>query len=268
MFELGRTNNVIKSINFDVSLTNEQSISVMFGGQNSNSLKTKLTEQINNIQNKDQLNATLNDLNNLPFLRFVDRMDKFQLGLMISEQSGSIAAANTLVPGATSGIEDDNTAIADLQSYGSKEKSGVLCITTKQVSENYIGGLKSGPESAKFNELTDDTRNLKNHKFLCLPSEMKGKLTQMISDDDFKNNGAKYSGVADNFTVTIKFDGIFSFRNMQVFAISNLPKPYVPGNIIFQILEVDHEISNGKWETSVNALVRCIGGSKLEYYIV
>jgi len=268
MFELGRTNNVIKSINFDVSLTNEQAIQVQFGGQNSENLKTKLTEQITNIQNKDQLNATLNDLKNLPFLRFVDRMDKFQLGLMISQQSGSIAAANTLVPGATSGIEDDNTAIADLQSYGSKEKSGVLCITTKQVSENYVGGYKSGPESVKFKELVDDTRNLKNHKFLCLPSDMKGKLTQMLNDNDFKNNGAKYSGVADNFAVTIKFDGIFSFRNMQVFAISNLPKPYVPGNIIFQILEVDHEISNGKWETSVNALVRCIGGSKLEYFIV
>lgn len=268
MFELGRTNNVIKSINFDVSLTNEQAINVMFGGQNSKSLKTKLTDQIGNIQNKEQLNAALNDLNNLPFLRFTDRMDKFQLGLMISQQSGSIATANTLVPGTTSGIEDDNNAIADLQSYGSKEKSGVLCITTKQVSGNYIGGLKSGADSPAFKELVDDTRNLKNHKFLCLPIDMKSKLTQMMNDDDFKNNGAKYSGVADNFTVTIKFDGIFSFRNLQVFAISNLPKPYVPGNVIFQILEVDHEISGGKWETTVNALVRCIGASKLEYVTV
>ena len=97
---------------------------------------------------------------------------------------------------------------------------------------------------------------------------MKGKLTQMLDDSDFKNNVAKYSGVADNFTVTIKFDGIFSFRNLQVFAISNLPKPYVPGNVIFQILEVDHEISNGKWETTVNALVRCVGGTNLAYRTV
>jgi hypothetical protein len=97
---------------------------------------------------------------------------------------------------------------------------------------------------------------------------MKGKLTQMMNDDDFKNNSAKYSGVADSFTVTIKFDGIFSFKTLQVFAISNLPKPYVPGNVIFQISEVDHEISNGRWETTVNALVRCIGSSKLEYVTV
>jgi len=268
MFELGRTNNVIKSINFDVSLTNEQAINVMFGGQNSKSLRTNITDKISKAQSVDQLNAALNDLNNIPFMKFVDRMDKFQLGLMVSQQSGSIATANTLVPGTTSGIENDNNAIADLQSYGPKEKSGVLCITTKQVSGTYIGGLKSGADSKAFTELVDDVRNRKNHKYLCLPSDMKGKLTQMMNDDDFKNNNAKYSGVADNFTVTIKFDGIFSFRNLQVFAISNLPKPYVPGNVIFQILEVDHEISNGKWETTVNALVRCIGSSKLEYVTV
>jgi hypothetical protein len=265
MFELGRTNNVVRSINFDVSLTNEQAINVMFGGQNSTNLRTKLTDQISTAQTKDKLNATLNDLNNIPFLKFVDRMDKYQLGLLATQQSGSIASADTLVPGTTSGIEDDNNAIADLQSYGSKEKSGVLCVTTKQVSSTYISGLKSGSDSDTFKELIDDDRNLKNHKFLCLPSDMKGKLTQMMNDDDYKNNGAKYSGVADNFTVTIKFDGIFSFRNLQVFAISNLPKPYVPGNVIFQILEVDHEISGGKWETTVSALVRCIGSSKLEY---
>jgi len=268
MFELGRTNNVIKSINFDVSLTNEQAINVMFGGQNSKNSKTNITDKISKAQSVDQLNAALNDLNNIPFMKFVDRMDKFQLGLMISQQSGSIATANTLVPGTTSGIENDNNAIADLQSYGPKEKSGVLCITTKQVSGTYIGGLKSGADSKAFTELVDDVRNRKNHKYLCLPSDMKGKLTQMMNDDDFKNNNAKYSGVADNFTVTIKFDGIFSFKTLQVFAISNLPKPYVPGNVIFQISEVDHEISNGRWETTVNALVRCIGSSKLEYVTV
>lgn len=280
MFELGGTSNVIKSINFDVSLTQEQAINVMYGGQNSKSLRTKLTDNITNAQSKDQLDAALNSLNNVPFLKFVDRMDKFQLSLMASQQSGSIAGTNSLVPGTSSGIIDNNNAISDLQSYGPKEKSGVLCITTKQVRDSDIKALKYLPQVvnraaaaaaaqsgavAAFKNIEDDVRNRKNYKFLCLPPDMKGKLTQMLDDGDFKNNVAKYSGVADNFTVTIKFDGIFSFRNLQVFAISNLPKPYVPGNVIFQILEVDHEISGGKWETTVNALVRCIGGTNLTY---
>jgi len=90
----------------------------------------------------------------------------------------------------------------------------------------------------------------------------------MLDDGDYRHNAAKYSGVADNFTVIIKLDGIFSFKNLQVFAINNLPKPYVPGNVIFQVLEVDHVLTAGKWETVVNALVRCIGGTDLEYVVI
>ena len=301
MFELGKTTNVVKGINFDVSLTNDQAVQVQFGGQNSDNLKEK-------IQNQTASNPTaaLKDLTAIPFLKFVDRMDKYQLQLLISGSIGD--GVKTLVPGTTSGITNDNSAIEDLQTYGSKEKNNILCITTKQVSSNYRSAIEptkpttvlklSDPlaqlgaqiqlqslnqssrvnsvpsigsadrkqsEKEKLTTIQDDTRTPKNYKFLCLSSEMKSKLTQMLNDDDYKNNVTKYSGVADNFNITIKFDGIFSFRNLQVFAISNLPNPYVPGNVIFQILEVDHEISSGKWETTVTALVRCIGGTKLEY---
>jgi hypothetical protein len=311
MFELGKTTNVVKGINFDVSLTNDQAIQVQFGGQNSDNLKEK-------IQGQAESNPTtaLKDLTSIPFLKFVDRMDKYQLQLLISGSIGN--DVKTLVPGTASGIANVNNAISDLQTYGSKEKNNILCITTKQVSSNYISAieptkpttvlklsdpmaqlaqlgaqiqLQSLNQSSRVNSvpsigsadrkqsekdtaalkqenltaIQDDTRTRKNHKFLCLSSEMKSKLTEMLNDDDYKNNVTKYSGVADNFNITIKFDGIFSFRNLQVFAISNLPNPYVPGNVIFQILEVDHEISSGKWETTVSALVRCIGGTKLEY---
>ena len=68
-----------------------------------------------------------------------------------------------------------------------------------------LGFHKYGNNDSKFlSPILDDLRTPKNHKFLCLPPEMKGKLTQMMNDGDFKNNVAKYSGVADNFTVTIK----------------------------------------------------------------
>ena len=81
-------------------------------------------------------------------------------------------------------------------------------------------------------------------------------------------NNSRYSGVADNFTLSLTFDGIFSFRNLQVFGINNLPKPYVPGNVVFQVLEVEHQINSGKWETIVTALVRCLGSSTVEYITV
>jgi len=70
---------------------------------------------------------------------------------------------------------------------------------------------------------------------LNLPPTLKGKLREMLDDSDTTNNNSKYSGPADNFTLTLTFDGIFGFRMFQHIAISNLPKPYVPGNVIFMI---------------------------------
>jgi len=246
-FELGSTNNVIKNINFDVSLTNEQATNVLFSGQNSALVSQDPKTQIQTAKSITELNATLSLLNNLPFIKFIDRLDQFQLDKLYAQQSGSLA---TLTPGATAGIESENNDIVNLQVYGSKDKNGILCMTFKDVSEG------SDFESPS---------NKNNYKYLCLSSNMKTRLRQMLDDGDFKNNQAKYSGVADNFQVSITLDGIFSFRNLQCFAIKNLPKPYVPGNVIFQVLEVDHKLESGKWETVVNALVRCVGTSTIEY---
>ena len=249
-FELGSTNNVVKNINFDVSLTNEQATNVLFSSQNSALTTQDPKTQIQNAKTITELNATINTLNNLPFVKFIDRLDKFQLDKLYAQKSGSLA---TLTPGATAGIESENNDIVNLQIYGSKEKNGILCMTFKDISEG-----------SDFESPT----NKNNYKYLCLSSNMKSRLRQMLDDGDFKNNQAKYSGVADNFQVSITLDGIFSFRNLQCFAIKNLPKPYVPGNIIFQVLEVDHKLESGKWETVVNALVRCVGTSTIEYITV
>jgi hypothetical protein len=289
-FELGSTNNVIKNINFDVSLTNEQATNVLFSNQNSSLISSDPLSKIQDAKTIGELNVTLNNLNNMMPLKFEDRLDKYQLEKLSIQKSGSLA---TLTPGACAGIESENNDIVNLQVYGSKEMRGVLCMTFKNVVDfegavyidrvttvqaqreaaqrAALAGARAGGTGAGYG--TDianidpfagkDTRN--NYKYLCLPPSMKSRLRQMLDDGDFKNNQAKYSGVADNFQVSITFDGIFSFRNLQCFAIKNLPKPYVPGNIIFQVLEVEHKIESGKWETVVNALVRAIGTSRIEY---
>ena len=244
MFDVGGTGNVIKSINFDVKLTNEQSVNVLFGGQNSNTKATDYINKVNVATSKTELQATFNQLSNEPFLKFMDRMDIYQIKKFIEAKGKTLN--DTAQPGTPKNLEDNNNEIAYLQTYGKKPE--VLCMTVKNIT--------SGDAA--------DAENL-NTKYLNLPPNMKGKLRAILDDMDFKNNIAKYSGVADNFQVDIVFDGIYGFRNLQVFALSNLPKPYVPGNVIFQILEVHHEISNGKWETKVSALVRSVGGSNLKY---
>ena len=132
-FELGSTNNVIKNINFDVSLTNEQATNVLFSNQNSALVSQDPRTLLQSAKTSAELIATLSSLNNLPFLKFIDRLDKYQLNKMYEQQSGSLA---TLTPGTTIGIENENNDIANLQIYGSKDKNGVLCMTFKDIKSD------------------------------------------------------------------------------------------------------------------------------------
>lgn len=270
-FELGKTNNVVRNINFDVSLSNEQAVNVLYGGPNSNNLTDTIRSGISTGK------TTLNIIDNTPRLKFNDRLDQYELRELFKQNEGQ---EKTLVPGTSSDLTQDNNEIADLQTYGEKIKSGVLMMTvknkiddsqvnvvttTRQVVGN-AGGLGTIQRTTYETQvINDEENNPKNYKLLCLPSTLKNKLRQMLEDNDYKNNIAKYSGVADNFTITLTLDGIFALRNLQCFAISNLPKPYVPGNVIFQILEAEHIIEAGSWKTVVTALVRCLGGTSLIY---
>ena len=324
--DLGGSNNVIKSINFDVNLSNEQAISVLFGGQNNSN-----NSFLNKLAKTNDVKAFLTQVQNTPFLKFNDRLEKYQLTKLI--ENGS------LVPGTQSQIEDENLVISDAQSAGASDgiPNGILCMTFIQLGNTFLESINKTPRldpdvaegiipftfPGKVFETVDNRRVLnvektlanvsdtatrnyykkaildrsakdflgrkksakdgaiktdeygktpldnqnKNYKYLCLSEDFKAKLSQMLDDGDFKNN-SRYSGVADNFTLSLTFDGIFSFRNLQVFGINNLPKPYVPGNVVFQVLEVEHQINSGKWETIVTALVRCLGSTTVEYITV
>ena len=255
-FELGSTNNVIKSINFDVSLSNEQSVNVYFGGVNLNlldkdaNLTQKYRRLLSNADNlqSDELKYIISRLTNEPFLKFNDRMDIFELKKFLQEKSNSLN--QTVFPGTPEGMNKTNPDISYLQTDGKKED--VLMMQVKQ------------PQSSNDNK---DDENL-NVKYLNWPESMRGNLRAVLTDGDIEKNSAKYSGVADNFTITIVFDGIYGFRNLQCFAINNLPKPYVPGNVIFQVLDVEHQIESGKWTTTVTALVRSVGGKNYKYVTV
>ena len=265
MFDLAKTNNVVKSINFDVSLTNEQANNVLFAGANSPSLTETTEEKINKATTKDELDIVMTQVTNTPFIKFRDRLDIFQLEqiaklkgeeLKKAQQSGNI-------PGTNADFKDENRDIANIQVYGEMSRNEILCMRFLNVDGINSTLVPKGKTLAE--QATNEKLRTYNWKYLCLPPSMKPKLRRMLDDGDISGNIAKYSGVADNFQITMTLDGIYGFRNLQVFAISNLPKPYVPGNVIFQILEVEHNLSNGKWETNITALLRCIAGSELEY---
>lgn len=247
MFDLAKTNNVVKSINFDVSLTNEQANNVLFGGANSPSITETFEDKIKKSNTQAELDIVMTQIANTPFIKFRDRMDAFQLKQIGKLKGEELAKAlqSGNIPGTNIDFKNENNDIANIQVYGEVSRNEILCM--------------------KFLNRPSDKDQVFNWKYLCLPPNMKSKLRRMLDDGDVYGNISKYSGVADNFQISMTLDGLYGFRNLQVFAISNLPKPYVPGNVIFQILEVEHNLSAGKWETNITALLRCVAGSNIEY---
>jgi len=281
MFDLAKTNNVVKSINFDVSLTNEQANNVLFAGANSPSLTETIEDKINKANTNAELDIVMTQVSNTPFVKFRDRLDTFQL-----EQIGKLkgeelkkAQQSGNMPGTNVDFKDENRDIANIQVYGEMSRNDILCmrflnvdgVNSTLVPRGRLTNLQSdlrgalGLQTNSSDQSSNEKTQIYNWKYLCLPPSMKAKLRRMLDDGDISGNIAKYSGVADNFQISMTLDGLYGFRNLQVFAISNLPKPYVPGNVIFQILEVEHNLSAGKWETNITALLRCIAGTNLKY---
>jgi hypothetical protein len=122
---------------------------------------------------------------------------------------------------------------------------------------------KYKPKDVTTATRSDTSSNI--YYMLNFPSYLKDKFSEILDDGDFDNNSGMYSNVADNFLISFKLDGMYGFRMFQHFSINNLPKPYVPGNCIFMIKEIDHQISNGNWETSIVAMLKGTRPNKITY---
>lgn len=287
-FDIGSTSSVIRKIDFQVNLTNEQINSVLYGsGQNAaNDQAGKVSEIVNSmdISLKDKKDKITQIKTGLPSLNYADRFDDRQLLDVVNKKLEEIdkqikdAAGKEPDQTAPHGpIINKNEEIRRLQTQGKQdEKVLVMRVRALKKGEDPYGPTEEASASTTLKILTlglaaTETYNKNTNTasfgwvYLNLPPTMKGKLREMLDDSDTTNNTSKYSGPADNFTLTLTFDGIFGFRMFQHIAIANLPKPYVPGNVIFMINEVDHQINAGKWETVVTAMLRCCPDQEYEF---
>ena len=294
-FDIGSTNGVIKKFSFDVNMTNEQVNQVLYGsGQNAANIANEVAKAAGDTTTTfDQKRTKITQIGRgIPAIAFTDRFESRQLRDRINEKLMKLdrdekasQAAEKLAqnkPNATTSppqdddrvphgpIVDKNEAIRQLQTHG-KQSDEVLVMRIRAVTtnENIYGPIVSndagtwtvvGKALISNSGGIDETQSLNQVAFgwvyLNLPSGMKGKLREMLDDGDTKNNTARYAGPADNFTLSLTLDGIMGFRMFQHFSVSNLPKPYVPGNVIFMITEVEHQLNAGKWETVVTAMLK------------
>ena len=226
VFDAGGTDSCIKNISFDTSLTSEQATLTLFQAG------------INKPDNSDTSMSAKNS--SVPATSFIDRLDVFN-----KEETGT-GESNT-VPSQDEITVDQNPLISTIQTHGAIDK--VLTITSA-----YVATGENANDASK------------NYKQLNLSTDLKDKLGQIIDDQDIENNLSLYSGISPNFSLTVTFDGIFGFRMFQHFGISNFPKPYIPENVIFMITDVTHYVTagNGKWETVVGCLARCVADQNIE----
>lgn len=226
VFDVGGTESCIRSISMDTSLTSEQATLTLFQAGQNKPIDSKTSMSARNAS--------------IPAISYIDRLEKF------NPNDDGTGESND-VPSKSEVTVDQNPLIAKIQTYGQNDQ--ILTMTQAYVQGN-----------------EDPIKSEKNYVQLNLPTDLKDKLTQILDDGDTENNLPLYSGISPNFTLTVTFDGLFGFRMFQHFGISNLPKPYVPSNVIFMITEVAHHVTQGggKWETVVTCLARCVADQNIE----
>jgi len=86
-----------------------------------------------------------------------------------------------------------------------------------------------------------------------------------LTDGDLDNNVNVYGGQQPNFTLEMTLQGIAGFRTFQCFSFKNFPRPYSDEDVIFQIVDVTHNLTNDNWETRIKAGIRPLRGLKPKY---
>lgn len=73
----------------------------------------------------------------------------------------------------------------------------------------------------------------------------------LLDDKDYKNNQT-YIG-AQPLTIEIGIQGIGGIRTFCAFLIRNIPIPYHHKDVCYQVKDVQHILTDGKWETTIRA---------------
>ena len=239
-FEIGTTNSPVKKFNFNINLSNEQTTQVLYSsGANTNSI---------NGEKVDTKVATCSEVKekDLPAFSYKDRINNLIYNIENQEKSNvSLAKYNDDIQLLQTSYNIPYTNIVRVEVGKDSNKHSYVCLNMPPVLKPYIKDILYTP--------------------LVIEGENEEEIKEKVQKAD-EDNG--YTGPADNFTVTLTFDGIMGFRMLEYFAIENLPKPYNKENVMFVISEVRHQISKNGWETVVTAMLKTSKNQNFKYIII
>lgn len=157
-------------------------------------------------------------------------------------------------------ISDSRDDIKQYQKYGKVD--GTYGVSIRDVTEITIPSSNNnlattynnmGAFVVKKTQTVETGYKVMN---LALPNE--SLLLSILNDGDVLNNINIYGGQQPNFICELVLQGISGLRTFQCFSVRNLPRPYSENDVIFQIVDVTHNISDGNWTTTIKAGIRPI----------
>ena len=249
-FDVGSSNNFIKTLNFTAQLSNVAANQVISSATS------------NKKANDNSVNGDINSNQTLQFPygdRFYEdggimsKPRKIDKNLEIIKQLQGNPQASTATKG---------SYIMSFKSY----KNGNFKPQTKEqiaaaAAAARAGGGGAGASGA-FNPSPNEVTgwNIVN---LVLPND--SLLIALMNDMDFKNNTNIYGGQQPGFTVEMTLQGISGLRTFQLFSLKNLPSPYSDREIICQIVDISHKVDSANWTTTIKAGIRSIRGQSIKF---
>ena len=254
-FDVGASNNFIKTINFTAQLSNVAANQVISSASTN---KTSAGNSPNGDVNSNQI---------IPF-PYGDRFYKDTLikPRKIDENLEIIKQlqGNPAPSGASNG--------SYIMSFKTYKNSNFKPQTTEQKEKISIAKLQSAARTGRDDVGTsgefipgigEDEVTGWNIVNLVLPND--SLLIALMNDMDFKNNTNIYGGQQPGFTVEMTLQGISGLRTFQLFSLKNLPSPYSEREIICQIVDVSHKVDAGNWTTTIKAGIRSIRGQSISF---
>ena len=249
-FDVGSSNNFIKTLNFTAQLSNVAANQVISSATS------------NKKPNDNSVNGDVNSNQTLQF-PYGDRF--YEDGGMMSKPrkiDNNLEIIKQLQGNPQASTATKGSYIMSFKSY----KNGNFKPQTKEQIAAAGAAARAGGGGAgafgSFNPGTDEVTgwNIVN---LVLPND--SLLIALMNDMDFKNNTNIYGGQQPGFTVEMTLQGISGLRTFQLFSLKNLPSPYSDREIICQIVDVSHKVDSANWTTTIKAGIRSIRGQSIKF---
>lgn len=228
-FDLSSGTNIIKNLSFTSTISDVQANQVIAASSNNQGFGENSTSQ--------PLNFTSGD-----------RLFDYKNG--DSKNGKSLSIVNS-------------SGVKQLQTYGPQPVNSY--IMSFSIPEVTVSSQVNTPSNYGINQFNFSSDQSQQYNIKTTPSQLnivnltlpdKALLTAILNDENYVDNTNVYGGQQPNFTLEFTLQGIAGFKTFQVISFKNFPRPYSDQDVLFQIVDVTHVVTNSNWETRIKAAIR------------